>query len=181
MARGPTFWFVIASIVAAGAGAFVQHRMSAPVPAAAGMAVAGIGDMRPNATYVDVNGRPHPMANWNGKRVLLNFWATWCSPCRQEMPLLDATSKTWADRNVVVVGIAEDTAADVRAYLIDFPVSYPIVLAPSDAPGSSQSMGNAQHLLPFSVLLGPDGRILRRKVGPLSQEDLDEWLGAPPR
>ncbi|TCV96039.1 thiol-disulfide isomerase/thioredoxin [Luteibacter rhizovicinus] len=180
MARGPTFWIVTLSVVAAVAGFCIEHRRTAPPPPPAGVVVAGIGDIRPDASYVDVDGHSHRLADWNGKRVLLNFWASWCAPCRKEMPLLNAAQKKYAGQNIVVVGVAEDTADDVRAYLAQRPVDYPIVLAASDAPGASLSMGNTRRLLPYSVLIGTDGRILKSKLGALGEDELDDWLGSGP-
>ena len=96
------------------------------------------------------------------------------------MPLLDAAYARYRDRNIVVLGLAEDTATGVRGYLARQTVSYPIMLVDADAPGGSLSLGNTRRVLPYSVLIGEDGRILRRKVGTFTGPELDEWL-APAR
>jgi thiol-disulfide isomerase/thioredoxin len=175
MSRGPTFWIVVLAIAGASAGLYLEHRRQHPPPPE-GVTVADVGDTPPEATYLTVDGKPRQLSDWRGKRTLINFWAAWCAPCRREMPLLSATWTREQARNVAIVGVAEDTAADVRGYLATRPVSYPVVLVASDAPGGSLSFGNTRRVLPYSVLVGEDGRILRRKLGALSQAELDEWL-----
>jgi thiol-disulfide isomerase/thioredoxin len=179
MTRGPTFWIVVLAILGATGGLWIEHRRQHPPPPQ-GVTVADVGDVPANATFVTVDGKPRQLSDFRGKRVLINFWASWCAPCRQEMPLLDAAYRRYAGSNIVVLGLAEDTAAGVRGYLAARPVSYPVMLADADAPGGSLSLGNTRRVLPYSVLIGEDGRILRRKVGTFSGPELDEWL-APAR
>jgi thiol-disulfide isomerase/thioredoxin len=175
MRRGPTFWIVMVSVLAAGGGLYVDHRRANPPPPD-GVTVSDVGDLAPEATYVAIDGKPMPLSAWRGRRVLINFWATWCAPCRREMPLLSHASASQAPGGLVVLGVAEDTADAVRAYLATQPVSYPVLLVDGDAPGSSLSFGNTQRVLPYSILIGKDGRILRRKRGPFTPAELDTWL-----
>lgn len=175
MKRGPTFWIVVLAIAAAATGLYLEHRRMNPPPPQ-GVTVADIGDLPPQATFLTVDGKARRLSDWRGKRVLINFWASWCAPCRREMPLLDHAFAQSQGRDVAIVGIAEDTAAAVRGYLAERPVRYPILLTASDGPGGSLSFGNTRRVLPFSVLIGEDGRILRRKVGTFSESELDDWL-----
>lgn len=175
MRRGPTFWIVVLAIAAAATGLYIDHRRQNPPPPQ-GVTVADIGDLPPEATFLTVDGKPRQLSDWRGKRLLINYWATWCAPCRREMPLLSANVARYKGRNVAIVGVAEDTADAVRAFLAKQPVDYPVVLADSDAPGGSLSFGNTRRVLPYSVLIGEDGRILRRKLGTFSQAELDDWL-----
>jgi thiol-disulfide isomerase/thioredoxin len=179
MIRGPTFWIVTLAIAAAATGLYLEHRRLNPPPPQ-GLTVADVGDLPPAATFLTVDGKPRQLSDWRGKRVLINFWATWCAPCRREMPLLSENAARYRERNVAIVGVAEDTAGSVRTYLAEQPVTYPVLLADTDAPGGSLSFGNTRRVLPFSVLVGEDGRILRQKPGTFSQAELDEWL-APAR
>lgn len=175
MSRGPTFWIVVLAIGAAATGLYIEHRRLNPPPPQ-GVTVADVGEVPPEATFLTVDGKPRQLSDWRGKRLLINYWATWCAPCRREMPLLSANVARHAGRNVAILGVAEDTAGAVRAYLAAVPVAYPVVLADSDAPGGSLSFGNTRRVLPYSVLIGEDGRILRRKLGTFSQAELDDWL-----
>ncbi|MDR6937124.1 MULTISPECIES: TlpA disulfide reductase family protein [unclassified Luteibacter] len=176
MTRRPTAWIVLLAIAAAATGLYLEHRRAHPPPPA-GVTVADVGDLPPDATFVSVEGKPRLLSDWRGKRVLINFWATWCAPCRREMPLLSENAGRYRERNVAILGVAEDSANAVRSYLAERPVDYPIVLADNDAPGGSLSFGNMRRVLPYSVLIGEDGRILRRKLGTFSQAELDDWLG----
>lgn len=179
MIRGPTFWIVVLAVGAAATGLYLEHRRLHPPPPQ-GITVADVGDFPPDATFLTVDGKPRQLSDWRGKRVLVNFWATWCAPCRREMPLLSENAARYRDRNVAVVGVAEDTAGAVRGFLASRPVAYPVLLADTDAPGGSLSFGNTRRVLPYSVLIGTDGRIVRRKLGTFSQKELDEWLTTPP-
>ncbi|UPG85278.1 TlpA family protein disulfide reductase [Luteibacter aegosomatis] len=176
MARGPTFWIVSLAVAAAAAGLWVEHRRLHPPPPQ-GVTVADVGDLAADATFLSLDGKARRLSDWRGKRVLLNFWASWCAPCRREMPLLSQAYDRHRGRGVAVVGVAEDTAAGVRGYLADSPVDYPVVIVDADAPGGSLSFGNTLRVLPYSVLIGEDGRIQRRKIGTFTAPELDDWLG----
>jgi thiol-disulfide isomerase/thioredoxin len=175
MRRGPTFWIVLLAVIAAALGLWLEHRRQHPAEIN-GVTIAVVGDMAPDAVWLSTDGKPRPLKEWRGKKVLINFWATWCGPCRQEMPMLSAAAKSAGGHGIVMLGVAEDIAPAVRAHLARYPVAYPIVIGASDAPGGSLSFGNTRQVLPYSVLVGPDGRILRRKMGTFSEAELAEWL-----
>lgn len=140
-----------------------------------------IGQPRPDVELPDPDGRPQSLARWDGKLVLLNFWASWCAPCVEEMPLLDRTQRRLAGRGLQVVGIAADGTATTRAFLHEHPVSYPILVddpetAPARHGDTSNAFGNDRDVLPYSVLIGRDGRILAQRYGNFSEAALKAWL-----
>ncbi len=171
--RGPTFWIVLLAVAAAATGLWLEHRQ---LRGGSQEDIAEVGDRSPDATFIDIDGKTHRLSDWHGRRVLLNFWASWCAPCRREMPLLNQADGRHRAGGAVVIGVAEDTRDAVRAYLREAPVGYPVLLVDADAPGGSLSLGNTLRVLPYSVLIGEDGRILRRKTGTFTAAELDDWL-----
>lgn len=115
------------------------------------------------------------MASLRGQRVLLNFWATWCPPCVEEMPLLDAFHRANVPRGWQVVGLAIDQPSAVRNFLKKTPVSYPIGFAGLEGTELGKSLGNRSGGLPFTVILGADGSVRHRRMGRVSEDDLRQW------
>lgn len=146
----------------------------------AGVAVAAKGDPAPTLALADREGRSISLAQWKDRLVVINFWATWCTPCRKEMPELDRFQRKHGDAGVQVVGIAVDGSAEVEAFLRETPVGYPILLATGAGLNPSLPFGNTYGALPFSVLLGRDGRILDTRLGEVTEASLESWT-APHR
>ena len=110
-----------------------------------------------------------------GRPLLINFWATWCPPCVEELPLLDAFYQENRSKGWQVLGIAVDKLAPVQAFLGRQPLAFPVALAGMDGLTLSKNLGNQVGGLPFTVLLGAGGTILNRKIGKLSEHDLALW------
>jgi thiol-disulfide isomerase/thioredoxin len=115
------------------------------------------------------------MQRLRGRPLLLNFWATWCPPCVEEMPLLDAFYRQNGAKNWQLVGLAIDQPSAVRSFLARTPVSYPIGLAGFGGTELSKSMGNISGGLPFSVVIGAAGQVLQRRMGRVTSADLAQW------
>jgi peroxiredoxin len=136
-----------------------------------------IGDAAPDVQRPDLDGKPRSLAEWRGKLVLVNFWASWCAPCREEMPLLDKTQQRFAPKGLQVVGIASDSATATRDFLDAVPVHYPVLIDdPEKGEDLSSVFGNDHDVLPYSVLIGGDGRILARRAGNFTEAKLGAWL-----
>jgi thiol-disulfide isomerase/thioredoxin len=153
-----------------------QLDFFSPSRVPAGVAVLQTGDLRTDLKLPDVAGNPHQLSEWDGKIVVLNFWATWCGPCRDEMPLLDQKRGELVAKNVEMVGIAIDDAASVKTFLKNNPVAYPILIGDENAVDPSILFGDTRGVLPYSVLVGRDGKILTRRSGSFSAASLDRWL-----
>lgn len=151
--------------------------IAAAIPKAPpGATVAGKGDALPPLALLDRNGQPASLEQWPGKLLVLNFWATWCAPCRKEMPELDRFQQNHADAGVQVVGIALDDEASVAGFLRETPVTYPVLLSASPTANPALRLGNTYGALPFSVLVGRDGRILDTRLGEVSETSLENWI-----
>ena len=131
------------------------------------------------ATFVDTAGQSQSLGQFQGRLLLLNFWATWCAPCREEMPVLSNTaSRSSGSGGLAVVGLSSEAAEAVRHFASDNAVSYPLWTGGAAVDALSERLGNTSGVLPYSVLVGPDGRVLEQKVGPYTQTELDSRLRA---
>lgn len=170
---------VVLAVAGAGAGLLVGNwlRPLQPLPAAASAPALAVGATRPDVSLPDPDGKKHSLSDWNGKLLLVNFWASWCGPCREEMPLLDRTQQHLAKQGLQVIGIASDSVDATRAFLHDFPVSYPILVDDPEHGGDvPTTFGDNRGVLPFTVLIGRDGRVLAQRFGNFSERSLQKWL-----
>lgn len=115
------------------------------------------------------------MHSFQGRPLLLNFWATWCAPCVTEMPLLDAFWRSQRTSGWQVVGLAVDAADPVRAFIRAHAIEFPIGLAGAAGLRLAGELGNSAGGLPFSVALSSHGGVLRHKLGLLDSQTLDDW------
>ena len=111
-----------------------------------------------------------------GKPLLVNFWATWCPPCVEELPMIDAFLREHSAKGVQVLALAIDQPSSVRKFLERHPLSVPIGLAGLDGTALARSLGNSQGGLPFSVFFNANGDIYQKKLGQLTLQDMQAWV-----
>ncbi|HWA39875.1 MAG TPA: TlpA disulfide reductase family protein [Burkholderiales bacterium] len=131
-----------------------------------------------NTVFPDLHGQARRLRDWQGKTVVVNFWATWCEPCREEIPLLIQASDTYAGRGLEVVGIAIDTVDKIREFGAKFGISYTSLVGDMRALDLIRQLGNPAGALPFSVILDRAGAVASRKLGAYKDRELDRELTA---
>lgn len=167
---GLTRWVLAIGIGAAVLGFGVArflHNQSIEAPAAA-----------TDFALRDLAGKTHGLADWRGRLVLLNFWATWCQPCRHEIPIFIRLQKRYASRGLQIVGISVDDPEAVARYWQEMGINYPLLLADESTFGLMAAYGNNHGGLPFSVLIRPDGAIDSVKLGAYSEKELEGAIQA---
>jgi thiol-disulfide isomerase/thioredoxin len=168
--NGRRAWMAGVGVCAAAAGAGLAWWRLKPGPSLSGAEAAFWGSAFPG-----VKGDSLSMAAFRGRPLLLNFWATWCPPCVEELPLINRFHRDQVARGWQVLGLAVDRAEPVQQFLNRLPLDFPVGLAGLAGTELSRSLGNPSGALPFSVVFGADGQILHRKLGKLSAEDLAQW------
>ena len=126
-------------------------------------------------TLEDPTGVPVALSSFRGKPLVVNFWATWCPPCVEELPMLNAFYGEQRAKGWQVVGLAVDQPAAVRTFLQRLPLDFPVAMAGLGGTDLAKSLGNATGGLPFTVVVDAKGAIAHRKLGKVSADDLKQW------
>jgi len=130
-----------------------------------------------STTLVDLTGKSRRLDEWLGRILVCNFWATWCAPCREEIPLLMSEREKYRLSAVEIVGIAIDNASKVAEFTASLKIRYPILLAEADGLALMRKLGNTSGGLPFTVIADRQGALIYRKLGAMTQADVDGILG----
>ncbi|TAK88212.1 MAG: redoxin domain-containing protein [Betaproteobacteria bacterium] len=130
------------------------------------------------ASYPDLSGQTRRLTEWRGKALLVNFWASWCAPCREEIPLLNAAQQQHSSAGLQVVGIGVDNAVNIGEFTKKVPIAYPVLIADAAGIPLMRELGNSAGGLPFTVLLDRQGRLAGHKLGAYSGPELQSALAA---
>lgn len=171
---------VLAIALAAGIAAFfVSRALLEPGPAAPPeLKPAVIPEVRPDVTLADREGKPRALSEWDGKPLVINFWATWCAPCRREIPMLNALARDTAAEGIEVIGIAIDFREEVLKFLDSTPIAYTVLIGEQDGMDAARAFGMASIGLPFTAFTDRQGRIATIHVGELHRPEADVILSA---
>ncbi len=131
-----------------------------------------------HAEFIDLQGRTRRIAEWRGKVVVVNFWATWCAPCREEIPMLMEVRAARGVGGLEILGIAIDNAAKVAEYAANFRSSYPVLVAGGEGLDLIRQLGNSAGGLPFTVFLDREGTPVRTRLGALKRPELETVLAS---
>ena len=135
-----------------------------------------VGQPRPDFSHRDSSGRAVSASDFDGHPLLLNFWATWCAPCVEEMPMLSELHDDWSGNGLKVIGIALDDAKRAAAFAAEMDLSYPVLLGSTDVVVTGRRYGNRSGMLPFSVLVDSNGIIRWSHMGVLKRDQLEQAL-----
>ncbi|HZP11142.1 MAG TPA: TlpA disulfide reductase family protein [Nevskiaceae bacterium] len=152
----------------------------AAIAGAAGFLTYQRGHLRntpvPDLTLIDLDGQTHHLSEYRGKLTLVNFWASWCAPCIQEIPMLVKAQSQYAARGFQVIGPAMDSRQPVLDAMKRFGINYPVYGSEDEVTKAMDALGDDGGVLPYSVLISADGKVLERFAGGLSQAKLDGLL-----
>ena len=167
---------VLIGILILAAAGFLAYRMLAPATGTKTDKVAASGAVEAlfAASFPDQIGATQSLNQWRGKVIVVNFWATWCPPCREEMPELSAFQDQYRSRDVVVLGISTDDVAKIRDFVQASPTTYPLLSGDFEAMALAESLGNNKGILPYTVLLRPDGSVSSAYLGRLDMKILEK-------
>jgi thiol-disulfide isomerase/thioredoxin len=174
-------WLPVAGVsllaALAGVSLWLAGRHATPPAIEAGPVDASPAAIQ-SAPFRDGDGTPRSLGQFAGKVLVVNFWATWCTPCREEMPGFVKLQARWQSRGVQFVGIAEDDAAKVAAFGRELGVNYPLWLGGGEVMALSRRLGNRLGVLPHTVLLDGQGRVIESRIGIFAEPVLESRLVA---
>ncbi len=157
-------------VLGAVAGVWSRHRAasaSGPDPAALRLFAMSLPD---------ADGAPRALKAWQGKLLIVNFWATWCVPCVEEMPELQQFVDQVGSDHVALIGVGVDDADRVRDFRSQHKLRFPLLVAGFDGMQLAQTLGDSDAVLPYTALISPDGRVLEQHAGRVQLAQLRGWL-----
>jgi thiol-disulfide isomerase/thioredoxin len=128
----------------------------------------------PEFTLPDLSGKPRNIKEWQGKVLVINFWATWCPPCLKEMPEFEALHTEYENKGLQFIGIALDDADPVKEFIASKKITYPILLGEDQGTKLAHDLGNIVNTVPFTVIINKKGLVVKSHMGELSREQLLE-------
>lgn len=167
--------FGLFAVLFVGIGIYFGLKKHEPV-APASTAVGALMQL----SMADTEGKERKLSEWQGKLILLNFWATWCPPCVSEMPELSAMQQELGKKNLQIIGIGIDSPSNIRDFSKKYQIAFPLLVGGMEGTTVSKQFGNDTGGLPFSVLIAPDGTVRKTYMGRLDMQkvraDLDNLL-----
>jgi thiol-disulfide isomerase/thioredoxin len=129
-----------------------------------------------STVFPDLQGQPRRLLDWKGSVTVTNFWATWCEPCREEMPLLADVRQRYRPKGVEVVGIGIDQVAKLVEFAANYKINYPLLVGDARALDVMRELGNRAGALPYTVILDRSGTLVGQRLGAFKPGELDRML-----
>lgn len=162
----------LVAMAAAGAGIWVGVSRQAAVPTATA------SDALFALNLPDLENKPQSLNQWRGKVLVVNFWATWCAPCREEIPIFVKLQEKYRTQGLQFIGISIDQADKTSEFSRNFGINYPSLIGTFDTIDISRQAGNKAQALPYTVILDRKGKIVATELGGLTQEKLEAWVNS---
>jgi thiol-disulfide isomerase/thioredoxin len=162
---------VLVAAAAAAAGFGYHLWKSAPQQAAAEASAAMMATAMP-----DLEGTSQALGQWRGKVLVVNFWATWCAPCREEIPIFVRLQNRYRDRGLQFVGIALDQPEKVRPYAAELGMNFPVLIGGAGALDLARQLGNRAGVLPYTVIIDRAGNIVHTEAGAAKEAKIEPFL-----
>ena len=128
------------------------------------------------SSFPDLEGRQQSLGQWQKKLLIINFWATWCGPCKEEMPIFAKLQQKYAANGLQIVGIASDSTSNVINFVKHTPMPYPLLPDETRAMAFSSRLGNRLALLPHTVVVRPGGEVIQIKIGPIHEAEYEAMI-----
>ncbi len=165
-------------LVAIAAGGYLLQTYLQP----AGPQVSGpVAEGKLDFTLADLQGNPRQLSEWRGQALLVNFWATWCAPCRREIPLLKQTQANQAEKHLQIIGVAVDFRDQVEQYAKDADFNYPILIGQEDAIAAAEASGIEFVGMPFTLVVAPDGSMIKAHIGEIVEAHIEQIVSVMAR
>jgi thiol-disulfide isomerase/thioredoxin len=164
--------------VVAGAVGFAAYRVTLPSPETTVIrpAAKGLPETLPEFSLENRDGTLQSIRDWPGKSMIVNFWATWCAPCRREIPLLNALHRTRGAEGFQIVGVAVDFREDVLRYATEIGIDYPLLIGEQDGLNAVNAFGLETIGFPFTAFTDDQGRIVTLHIGELTEPQAEVIL-----
>jgi len=161
-------FLVLLAVAAIVAGMLAQRWLNATPQAVAEFSV----------EFPDTEGKIHHLEEWKGKILIVNFWATWCPPCLEEMPEFVKLQTELGGNGLQFIGVAIDDTKSVKDFLASTPVNYPILIGENGGAAWASLLGNRMNILPFSAVIDRNGKLVHAQAGPFSRDDVLRTIGS---
>ncbi|HJT50472.1 MAG TPA: TlpA disulfide reductase family protein [Nitrosospira sp.] len=165
------------AVLALAAGLLLRGQLMTGAETGVETSVAAKGaDAILGASLPDLEGNKQPISQWKGKVMVVNFWASWCVPCREEIPEFMELQKKYSDKGLTFIGIAVDQKERAAAFSKEMGINYPVLVGDMSAMALAEAAGNTYGALPFTVIIDRGGKITGTKLGRLSQSKLEAMV-----
>ncbi|MBD3609128.1 MAG: TlpA family protein disulfide reductase [Gammaproteobacteria bacterium] len=168
MKQNKVFFYTIIALLAVSTGFFSQQYLASETSAAS--------NYRPDFSLPDIDGKMRHINEWDGQVILLNFWASWCPPCRKELPDFVRLYEDYQDQGFVVVGVAIDNKQDIIDFIDPIGVEYPVLISELDGIKIAQLYGNRLSALPYTVIIDRKGNIVSSHIQLLNYNDVEKMI-----